>query len=250
MKISPKCRAKALVSTVLLATLVSPWGHARAENDLAAIIKAPQTAVLSSQVDGLVREVKVRDGDTFKKDDELIVFDCTVQTANFGKAKAQYNYASQDYKSMKALAKLNSASEMQIAQSKTAYSSAGADLTTAKYQVSQCVVTAPYDGSVIQSWVNTYENVQAKSKLLEIINNNDLTAEFLAPSHMLNQLGAGRLFSVRVNETQQSYPAVIDRIVPQVDAVSQTIKVIGRLQSSHPDLWSGMSGWVDISPNE
>lgn len=245
-----KTSAKTFVLTVLFGFTASSGVHAQGENDLAAIIKAPQTAVLSSQVDGLVREVKVRDGDTFKKDDELIVFDCTVQTANFAKAKAQYNYASQDYKSMKALAKLNSASEMQVTQSKTSYSKAGADLTTAKYEVSQCVVTAPYDGSVIQSWVNTYENVQAKSKLLEIINNNDLTAEFLAPSHMLSQLGAGRQFSVRVNETKQSYPAVIDRIVPQVDAVSQTIKVIGRLHSSHPDLWSGMSGWVDISPNE
>lgn len=243
-------KAVTLASCVLVSIVFSSVGVAQGENDLAAIIKAPQTAVLSSQVDGLVREVKVRDGDTFKKDDELIVFDCTVQTANYSKAKAQYNYASQDYKSMKALSKLNSASEMQVTQSKTSYSKAGADLKTAKYEVSQCVVTAPYDGSVIQSWVNTFENVQAKTRLLEIINNNDLTAEFLAPSHMLNQLGAGRVFSVRVNETQQSYPAVIDRIVRQVDAVSQTIKVIGKLQSSHPDLWSGMSGWVDINANE
>lgn len=224
--------------------------YAQTTEDFAAIIKAPQTTILSSQVDGVVEEIHIREGDSFKRDDILLTFDCTMQKAKLDKAKAQYQFTSQNRKSVMELAKLNSASEMQVVQTKSEHSKAIADLTAAKHQVSQCSVLAPYDGSVLQSWVNTHENVDAKGKILEIINNNDLVAEFLAPSDMLTALPAGKELLLKVNETRQSYTVVIDRIVPRVDAVSQTIKVLAKIESVHSDLWSGMSGWAVLPVNE
>lgn len=214
--------------------------------ELAAVIKAPNSAILSSQTAGLIEQVNVQEGDSFKAGDVLLSLNCTLQKASLAKAQAHYNYADKDYKSIKALAKLNSASEMQIALGKSEFAKAAADLRTSKYQVEQCAVKAPYDGSVVRSWVHSYENVEAKGNLFEIVNNGNLVAEFLAPSNMLTSLVPGKAITLKVNETQQTYSAVIDRIVPRIDSVSQTIKVIGTFEQSQSDLWSGMSGWAVV----
>jgi len=213
-------------------------------SELAAVIKAPNTAVLSSQSEGLIKQVYVQEGDSFRQGDILLSLDCTLQNASLAKAKAHYNYADKEYQSIKALAKLNSASEMQIALGKSEFDKAAADLLTSRYYSRQCLINAPYDGSVVRSWVNPHENIEAKGKLLEIVNNGQLVAEFLAPSSLLTSLEPGKPIELRVNETQQSYGATITRVVPHIDSVTQTIKVIGTFDAVQPELWSGMSGWV------
>jgi len=92
--------------------------------------------------------------------------------------------------------------------------------------------------------VNRFETIEAKGKLFDIVNNAELVAEFLVPSNRLMALSKGMNVELRVIETQETYSATIDRIVPHIDSVSQTIKVIGTLNTYEPDLWSGMSGWV------
>ncbi len=212
------------------------------QESLTAIVKASNTAVLSAQIDGLIENVHVQEGQSFSANDVLLTLDCSVQKTALKKSKAQLSFVSKEHETVKQLAELNSASQLQIAQSKAELSKARSDVDAAAHQVSLCTVIAPYDGNVIQTWVNAHENVQAKSKMLEIVDNRELATEFLAPSYMLSRLQSGVTFDLNITETNKSYPAVIDRIIPRVDAVSQTVKVIGRLTSTYPELWSGMSG--------
>ena len=193
---------------------------------LAAVIKAPNTAILSSQSEGLIKKVHVQEGDSFKKDDLLLSLDCTLQQANLDKAQAHYNYAAKDYNSIKSLAELNSASEMQIVRSKSEFNKAAAEVRTSEYHVQYCYILAPYDGSVVTRWANPHENIDAKGKLFEIVSNNGLVAEFLAPSTMLTSLKPGMAIELKVNETRQSYGATVARIVPHIDSISQTIKAV------------------------
>ena len=212
--------------------------------EFAAVVKSHQTAVLSSQMDGLITAVAVNVGDTFSKGDILLSIDCTLQQAALSKARAEVEYARNEYKSTKSLEKLNSSTKVQVARSAAQFAKAKAELDAADYRVSNCVVYAPFDGTVIQSWARTHESVNAKSELLEIVNNSNLIAEFLAPSNAIGSLKAGRTFQLMVGETGQGYAATIDKVVPYVDSVSQTVKVISRLESNNTDLWAGMSGLV------
>ncbi len=212
--------------------------------ELAAVVKSHQTAVLSSQMDGLITEVHARIGDSFTKGDVLLSIECTLQQAALSKAKAEVEYTRNEYKSTRSLEKLNSTTKVQVARSAAEFAKAKAELDAADFRVSQCLVYAPFDGTVVQSWAKTFESVNAKSKLLEIVNNDNLTAEFLAPSNAINALTAGRSFKFLVGETGKRYTATIDKVIPYVDSVSQTVKVISRLESDSIGLWAGMSGLV------
>jgi RND family efflux transporter MFP subunit len=224
------------------AILLLPAANSYSQENLSAIVKAANSAILSAQIDGLIEQVHVKEGHSFVKNDVLLSLECSVQQTALKKAKAQLSFVSKENETVEKLASLNSASQLQIAQSKAELSKARSDVEAAKHQVSLCTVLAPYDGNVIQTWVNAHENIQAKSKMIEIVDNRELATEFLAPSHMLPQLTSGLEFELNIMETNKSYAAVIDRVIPRVDAVSQTVKVIGRLTTSYPELWSGMSG--------
>jgi len=212
--------------------------------ELAAVVKSQQTAVLSSQMDGLINQVNARTGDTFLKGDVLLSIDCTLQQASLSKAKAQVEYARNEYKSTNALEKLNSTTKVQVARSAAEFAKAKAEVDAAGHRVKQCQIYAPFDGTVINSWAKNHETVSAKTQLLEIVNNDNLVAEFLAPSNSVKSLSNGRSFGFLVGETGQRYTATIDKVVPYVDSISQTVKVIGRLDSNDSSLWAGMSGLV------
>lgn len=212
--------------------------------ELAAVVKSHQTAVLSSQMDGLITEVHARIGDTFDKGDVLLSIECKLQHAALSKAKAEVEYARNEYKSTRSLEKLNSTTKVQVARSAAEFAKAKAGLEAADFHVSQCLVYAPFNGTVVQSWAKTYESVNAKSKLIEIVNNDNLVAEFLAPSNAISALTTGRSFKFLVGETGKHYTAKIDKVIPYVDSVSQTVKVISRFESADTGLWAGMSGLV------
>lgn len=83
---------------------------------------------------------------------------------------------------------------------------------------------------------------------MEIINDKDLEVEFIAPSKSLPQLKPGKLFKVILDETGKAYNAEIIRLGGKVDAVSQTIKVYGRITGNPTELLPGMSGAI-VLPN-
>ena len=234
------------VALFLVGSAVSS-GIARSSSlEFAAVVKSHQTAVLSSQMDGLITVVNALVGDTFSQGDVLLSIDCTLQEAALSKAKAEVAYARNEYKSTRSLEKLNSTTKVQVARSAAEFAKAKAELDAADFRVGQCLVHAPFDGTVIQSWAKMHESVNAKSQLMEIVNNNNLVAEFLAPSHSINTLTTGRTLRFQVGETGKDYTATIDKVVPFVDSVSQTVKVISRLQTEDKNLWAGMSGLVTL----
>jgi len=224
---------------------VSPQNNTTSA-EYSAVVTAPDSAVLSSQMEGLIQQVSFKEGESFKEGDTLIDLDCTLQNAQLEKAKALHTYARKDYISNKKLAKLNSASELQVAASESAARQASADIDAAMHRTKLCTLKAPFDGVLVKRHVNAHEVVQAKTELLEIVNNSSLFLEFLVPSNAVSSLSSGLAFLVAIGETGKSYEATVDRVVPIIDPVSQTVKVISTLKTEDNDLWSGMSGWAQI----
>lgn len=211
-----------------------------------AVVKSGKTALLSSQIDGQVAAVYVKPGDSFLTGDVLLSIDCALPVAALNRAKAELEFARNEYKSTKELNALNSTTRVQVARTAAQFAIASADADAAQYQVNQCILTAPFDGTVVQSWVNPHESVQQKKELLKIVSNTDLSVEFLAPSNQLAELYEGRNLRLSIMETDADYELSIDKIIPVVDSVSQTVKVISHIEVIDNRLWSGMSGRVSL----
>jgi len=211
-----------------------------------AVVKSGKTALLSSQMDGLVVAVHVKPGDSILEGDVLLKLDCALPVAALNRATAELELARNEYKSTRALKALNSTTKVQVARTAAQFAIANADVETAQYQVNRCVLRAPFDGTVVKSSVNPHESIQQKAELLEIVSNTDLSVEFLAPSNQLAELYEGRGIRLSILETKADYELNIDKVIPVVDSVSQTVKVISHIEIIDEKLWSGMSGRVSL----
>ncbi len=220
------------------------------EQLLRAQIKARESTQISSEMDGRIIQLKVRDGERFSAGQLLVGFHCSLEEAQLTKAKATLEKKRKTHEVNQKLEKLNSISTLQLAVSKTEEDEAKADVRVAEAMLGRCTIKAPFSGKVVEVTARAYQSVREGDPLLEIVNEKDLEVEFIAPSRSLPQLKPGKTFKVTLDETTKTYKASIIRLGGRVDPVSQTIKVYGRITDSSAELLPGMSGAIELTPAE
>jgi membrane fusion protein, multidrug efflux system len=223
---------------------------ANAEQLLRAQIKARESTQISSEMDGRITQLKIRDGERFKEGQVLVGFHCSLEEAQLTKAKATLEKKRKTYEVNQKLEKLNSISTLELSVSKAEEDEAKADVRVTEAMLGRCVIKAPFSGKVVEVTARAYQSVREGDPLLEIINEKDLEVEFIAPSRSLPQLKLGSTFKVTLDETVKSYKASITRLGGRVDPVSQTIKVYGRITDSSAELLPGMSGAIELTPGK
>ncbi|MDD1619948.1 MAG: efflux RND transporter periplasmic adaptor subunit [Methylococcaceae bacterium] len=232
-----------LPSLILLSCLCA-FVTARAAEaaEIRAQLNARHTAVLASEISAKIIQLNVQEGERFKQGDLLAAFGCAEQHAQLKKAQAVAQAAEKTYAVNSRLAKLNSMSplELEMAAAEVAKAKADIDLMSAVLQ--KCTITAPFSGRVAERLVQRYQYVKAGDPLLDILDDSQLELTVLVPSAWLAWLKPGLDFKVFLEETQREYPAKVKTLGARIDAVSQTVKIIGVITGKSDDLLAGMSG--------
>ncbi|WP_394754209.1 efflux RND transporter periplasmic adaptor subunit [Crenothrix sp.] len=214
---------------------------------LRAQLKARQSTLISSEMGGRINALKLRDGERFSNNQTLVEFNCTVEDAQLNKAKATLEKKNKTYEVNQRLAELKSISTLEVSVAKTEADEAKADVSVAQAVMQRCSIHAPFSGKVVELMARAYQSVRPGDPLMEIIDDKNLEVEFMAPSNATPHLKPGKRFRVTLDEIGKTYNAEIIRIGGKVDAVSQTIKVYGRITDKSAELLPGMSGAIDLA---
>jgi membrane fusion protein, multidrug efflux system len=214
---------------------------------LRAQIKARESTQIASEMSGRINQLKIRDGEKFTAGQVLVGFHCSLEQAQLVKAKATLDKKRKTHEVNQKLEKLKSISVLQLDVSRAEEAEAVADVSVGEAVLDKCAIRAPFAGKVVDVTARQHQSVKPGDPLLEIIKENDLEVEFMAPSKALPQLKPGSGFKVSLMETNKTYQAKIVRVGGKVDPVSQTIKVYGRITESSSDVLPGMSGSVELS---
>lgn len=207
-----------------------------------AVLTTTNQAVISTEIDGTIKEILVKEGDYFKANDVLLKFDCTVYTADLEKSKAENIVNEKKYQAMKNLANLDGASKTELLTSQGDYESSLAKLKIAQYKAERCIQKAPFDGQLMELKVRNFETVKAGDKLFSIIDNKNLDVTAIVPSEWLSWIKINDDFEVSIKETGSKYKAKVTKIIYNADAVSQSVKLIGKITSESAGLFVGESG--------
>ena len=205
---------------------------------------------IAAEIAAKIQQMPVLEGGSFKSGDTLVVFDCSLQQAQYQKSEAEVDSAEQTFKSNQRLSELNSVGLLELELSRSALAKAKAELSGSKAVVEKCIVTAPFAGRIAEQKVREQQFAQLGQPLLDIIDDSVLELEFLVPSAWLRWLRVGGGFQVQIDETRKTYPARFIRIGARVDPVSQSIKVAAAINGRFAELMAGMSGRVLITPVE
>jgi RND family efflux transporter MFP subunit len=202
--------------------------------------------VISSQVEGQVAELPLRDGDAFKRGQLLVAFDCELYEAQLHKAQAAAQAAHKLYEVDQQLASLHSVGQLDIEQARAKAQEADAEVQFVHATVDHCRIVAPFNGRVAKRIAAQYEYVPPGKPLLEILDSENLELKLIVPSSWLGWLRIGSPLQLHVDDLGKDYQATVARLGARVDPVSQTLEVSARIKGAHSELLAGMSGWASF----
>ena len=219
-------------------------------DNVRGLIKPVERAIISSEITAKINKLPFKSGESFKKGDVLVDFNCSFYRADLASAEATYQSKQSVYKNNKELLALNAMSEIDVAISESEMQVARADRTMRAIRVGQCKIKAPYDGRVIEVAVNEHETVPEDKEILSILNDKKLEIELIVPSNWLTWITVDEAFTFLIDETGKTLSAKLVKIGAVVDPVSQTVKLTGRFEEKPEGVLSGMSGTAQFKQED
>lgn len=215
---------------------------ASAGGEVRGVLRARNQAVMASEVPGRIVEMPYAEGQSFKKGEVLVRFDCSAYQAQLNAANAATRAAREELKNKQQLAALNSVGRFEVALAEARQAQSQAEAQVYQVQVQRCQVKAPFDGQVVVRRVQPHESVASGAPLLEVVDNRTLEIYLLVPSSWLSRIKPGQPFEFVPDETGKPLQAVVKRLGARIDEGSQTLLLIGGLPADAEGLLAGMSG--------
>lgn len=207
------------------------------------VVRAVHEATLSSAMVAQITQMNFSEGAAFKKGDLLVEFNCDRAQADLRAAQAGLQVEQKTVETNEELEHFNSVGKFDVLISQSKRNKAQAEVQALQAQIKQCRIYAPFNGRVIERMKHVHESVAVSEALLRIVDTSALELDLIVPSKWLQWLKPGSSFTFAVDETGKSSDAVVDRLSPEVDPVSKTLKIIGRFRSSdNGQTIPGMSG--------
>lgn len=218
------------------------------QREIRAQLAPKRFTTLAAEIGAKISRISVQEGAAFKAGQTLVIFDCSLQTAQLNRARAAQSAADRTYSTNRRLAELNSVGKLELDTSEAEVRKAKADVAAGMAVLNKCSIAAPFSGRVAEQKLREQQFAQAGQAILDIIDDSVLELEFLVPSRWLVWMKPGSTFQVKIDETAKTYPARIQRLGARVDPVSQSIKVNAVIDGKFADLMAGMSGKVLMAP--
>lgn len=210
------------------------------------VVKAVRSASLSTELMAPVSAIGFREGERFKRGDQLIAFDCGRQSHEREAFAAQAREMRVAVESAEHLARNGAGNRTDIGVAKARFDRAIAEVDGLDHQLRQCRVFAPFDGVVTELSISVYEMAKPNQPFMSIVDPSALEIEIIVPSRVLPELRPGTELTVVVDETSRSHRARLSRTGGAVDPMSQTVKVYAVFVDADASLLPGMSGTAEF----
>lgn len=230
---------RAVVPALLLLASAAPAAGA---GEVRALLAPVSEAVLASDLAARIESIPFSNGERFRKGDALVSFDCAAYRAALAEARAVQQGTQHSVENARQLANLKSAGRLEVNLAEAEAEKARARVEAARVPVERCVIKAPFNGRVVERRAQPYESVSPGQPLLAVLDDSQLEIRMVIPSAWLRWIKAGAPFSLLVDETGRAYPAKVARLGAKVDAVSQSVGVVGLLDGKADGIMAGMSG--------
>lgn len=212
-----------------------------------SIVLSPlEKAVLSSLIADNIEVITKKMGDPFRKGEVLIKMDQRAFKARVLKARAAVEKAKVVLQVKEQLFKDKVASRVEIVDAESAFNIATAELMIAEKEFSDTVIIAPFQGHVVDVYVEEFEMVQPGQKMIAIVNSGVLVAKMLVPSMYLKELYIGQPIQLRIKENHDLIDAKITQIGVVIDPASSMVKVFAEIDNRRGRLTPGMIGTAKL----
>lgn len=221
---------------------------------LTGTLRAVDQVTVKAKVAAEVRAVMVREGESVKSGQVLVKLDTSEYEArvaqargNLNNARAQMEIATKTRDNNLALVEKGFISKNAFDNSASQYAAAKASVDAAQgaldivlKSLNDTVSRAPISGLVSVRHVQPGEKVAMDSRLLEIVNLQQLELEAAVPSSDISKVAIGQKVELRVEGLSQRFDGKVVRINPATQAGSRSVPVYVQVANSQNLLRVGM----------
>jgi len=133
-------------------------------------VETDKNILLYPESAGLLKNVKVQEGQMVKKGQSLADIDSEIVRNQIAEVQTSYDLANTTYEKQERLWKQNIGSEIQYLQAKNRKESLEATLNTLRSQLSKSLVKAPFTGTIDEIFSNTGEMANPGMPLMRLVN--------------------------------------------------------------------------------
>ncbi|MGZ4984249.1 MAG: efflux RND transporter periplasmic adaptor subunit [Chthoniobacterales bacterium] len=210
-------------------------------------ISPVQGAIVSTELAGVVAEIKFDNGGVAKKGDVLMRLDASSEEAQLHSAEADLELARQDVARARELAgrQVVSKAELDSAESKLKQKEGAVD--NMRSMITKKEVRAPFDGQLGIRQVNVGQMIKAGDQVVPLQALNPLYVDFALPQQDLQNLAPGLEVRVRTDALpDHEFHGKLTSINSMVDSVTRNVMVQATLENQDHALRPGMFVRVEV----
>lgn len=223
-----------------------PNTQSSASAPIRGVVRALHQASISIDLPLRVAKLYVREAQSFRKGETLIVFDCKRVRAEHAAAVATSREMRLTLESQTYLESRGASGKLDVEIARARAEKAEAEAAAIAARLEQCTLVAPFDGRIIDLKINEHEVPPTGQPFIGLVDETHFEIDLILPSQALRHLEVGSPLQFRVDETGITYEARLLRIGAVVDPVSQSIKAIASFDRMDRRIVAGMSGTAVI----
>ena len=183
-------------------------------------------ATLASKVQGLIQDIRGREGTPVKAGDTLVLLDNRDLKANVSRAEAEVDHARGNLIRMKSLFTEEAVSRQEMEDADRTFRVAEAGRQAAAAQLSYTLIKAPFDGVITEKLVEIGELASPGQPLLKVEDDRQLRLEATVAEGDLKVLSRGDTVPVVIDALGPApLSGTIAQILPSGDSGTHTFQV-------------------------
>jgi membrane fusion protein (multidrug efflux system) len=231
-----------------VAVEVAPVKVAPLEETLSAVgsLASPQETVVTSQIDGKVATLSIRQGQVAARGSVLATLDDSVQRAEVRAAEATLFNARQIYRRDQKVRKIGGISEQQLLSDEAAVRQAEAQVEQARASLAYTRIRAPFTGALGLRQVSLGSFVKAGNAIVGLHQVDPLHLDFSLPQQEVSRLRVGQPVRFTVVGLPETFQGQVTSIDPALAAGSRTVQLQATVPNHALRLKPGMFARVRL----
>jgi RND family efflux transporter MFP subunit len=216
-------------------------------------VQASDQVDLSFRVDGPLIELPVLEGDFVKRGQSVARIDPRDYRIRLDAALAEVERTDADFRRYSALYEKDAVSKAQLDQALAARDVARALAADAEAALGDTSLRAPFSGQIAETFVENFQDVQAKEPILSLVNVDQVEIVVDVPENLVARFKAVQLdsrFAARFDAAPgREFEIRISEVATQADTRTQTFRVTFALpQPEGVNVLPGMTATVTRNP--
>ena len=216
---------------------------------LAAIgsISATQGAVVSTELGGVVAEVKFQNGGEAKKGEILLRLDASAEEGQLRTSEAELTLAEANVARTRDLAARKVVSKAELDAAESAIQQKKGSVDNMHSMITKKEVRAPFDGQLGIRQVNVGQSIDARQPVVALTALDPVYVDFALPQQELSKLTNGLEMRVRTDAVPgHEFQGKLTAINSVVDAITRNVSVQATLDNHDHALRPGMFAKVEV----